>query len=56
MLEDFMRLHDSESHRRYDDEFSEWIVSVVRWDTWGFISVASKNPAFWKAIRTKPRL
>jgi hypothetical protein len=50
-----MKWHDSDSHKVYDDEFSNWVILRVTHEQYKDINLASKNPAFWKAIRTNPK-
>ena len=50
-----MKWHDSDSHKVYDDEFSNWVILRVTHEQYRDINVASKSPAFWKAIRTNPK-
>ena len=55
-LKVLMRWHDSDSHKAYDSEdfdFCTWVITKISWDTYSQVSVASKNSAFWKAIRTR---
>jgi len=55
-LEMFMEQHDSESHKVYDSrdfDFNSWVVVRLTWGVYTQLCIASKNPAFWRAIRTK---
>jgi hypothetical protein len=53
-----MKWHDSDSHKVYDSEdfdFCNWVIRRVTWRRFADINMASKSPAFWKAIRTNPK-
>jgi hypothetical protein len=53
-----MKWHDSDSHKVYDSEdfdFCNWVILRVTHEQYKDINLASKNPAFWKAIRTNPK-
>lgn len=57
-LKMLMREHDSHSHRTFDSEdygFCNWIITVLSFEAYSNICMASKSPSFWKAIRS-PRL
>jgi len=58
MLRLLMKQHDSESHDATDSEdfdFCTWVITKINSYAYAQISMASKRPAFWKAIRTSPK-
>jgi hypothetical protein len=57
-LKMLMKQHDSESHDTMDSEdfdFCTWVITKINSYAYAQISMASKSPAFWKAIRTSPK-
>jgi len=51
-----MEQHDSESHKVDDSrdfDFNSWVVVRLTWAVYTQLCIASQNPAFWRAIRTK---
>ncbi len=58
LLNMLMKWHDSESHKTCDSEdfdFCSWVILRVTHEQLRDINVASKSPAFWKALRTNPK-
>ena len=54
-LKEIMKEHDSESHNIMDSEdfdFCTWVITKINSYAYAQISIASKNPAFWKAFRS----
>jgi len=57
-LNELMKWHDSESHKTFDSEdfdFCSWVILRVTHEQLRDINMASKSPAFWRAVRTNPK-
>lgn len=57
-LTEFMKQHDAKSHNTTDSEdydFCTWVIAPIDNKAYAMLNVASKSPAFWKAVRTSPK-